>query len=142
MTAGDGRVGYIITIRVPWPAALRAEALRRQALRRRATPAYSIGQLVRPDGTVLTEGEAYPAVGPDFGYTWGREYNDPIFGPVYARWRYENEDEWRLVWYFPNGPGQLPRFEDNTGAGNFLPFRPGDPLPPSREAKALRIVRQ
>lgn len=95
-----------------------------------------IGQLVRPDGTVLTEGISWEDYGPTFG-------PDPMWTgkPVYGRWRYLDEDEWRVTNYWPNGPQAFPAFADHTGEGSFHSMNLDDPAMERDEvAQALRRV--
>jgi hypothetical protein len=100
-----------------------------------------IGQLVRPDGALLTEGLAPE----DYGLTFGPAPRGPqewITGPVYGRWRYADEDQWRVTHYWPDGPDSLPAFADHTGEGQFHSMNPDDPAMPRDEvARALRTVR-
>ena len=87
-----------------------------------------IGQLVRPDGTVLTEGMSPEQYGPTFGPDPRDLYSPygPPSEPVYGRWRYAGEGEWRVTHYWPNGPGSLPVFIDLTGEGRFHSMNPAD----------------
>lgn len=99
-----------------------------------------IGQLVRPDGSVLTEGLSSEEYGPTFGYNAWTD-DEGIKGPIYGRWRFTDEDQWRVTYYWPKGEGSLPMYVDNTGEGQFMSF---DPRHPSIErddaALALRKV--
>jgi hypothetical protein len=99
-----------------------------------------IGQIVRPDGTVLTEGASPEDCGYTFGY-FGYRF-DPIQGAAYGRWRYSDEGTWRVVAYWPDGPDSLPAFADNTGEGRFHSMNPDDPAMERDEAaQRLRALR-
>ena len=98
-----------------------------------------IGQLVRPDGTVLTGGLSPDYYGPVFGYSRAGTEFGSIVGAVYGRWRYADEEQWRVPHYWPNGPDDLPAFADLTGEGRFHSMNPDDPAMERDEvARALR----
>lgn len=98
-----------------------------------------LGQLVRPDGTVLTEGQSAEEYGPTFGYFPQEGFE--IAGTAYGRWRYSDETEWRVIHYWPDGPYRLPAFADSTGEGRFHSMNPDDPAMERDEvAAALRAV--
>jgi hypothetical protein len=100
------------------------------------------GQYVRPDGTVLTEQRFAEQMVPGFGYHW-RDAEGPfaIMGETYGRWRWDDEGQWRVVWYWPDGPHRMPGFWDNTGEGHFLPMDPASPVRPRDEtAQQLRSL--
>jgi hypothetical protein len=101
-----------------------------------------IGQLVRPDGTVLTEGVSSEDYGPIFGgpgFTDRAEWQ--ITGPVYGRWRYMNDGEWLVTHYWVNGPNALPAFCDLTGEGRFHSMSPDDPaMERDDTAQALKAI--
>jgi hypothetical protein len=98
-----------------------------------------IGQLVRPDGTVVTEDISPENYGPTFGEPDWRDPAGDILGPVYGRWRYTDESEWRVTHYWMNGPHHLPAFYDLTGEGKFHSMNPDDPaMERDTVAQALR----
>jgi hypothetical protein len=100
-----------------------------------------IAQLVRPDGTVLTEGLSPEIYGPTFGAPDPRDPWGQIAGPVYGRWRYADENEWHVTRYWPSGPGSLPAFADSTGEGRFHSMNPADPaMAPDEVAQALTLT--
>ena len=90
---------------------------------------HYIGQLVRPDGHVLTEQVTSHDLPPGFGYAWG-DHRQPGFGTirgeVYGRFRREGDDAWMVVYYWPDGPDSLPMYCDHTGKGSFLSMNPDD----------------
>lgn len=107
------------------------------------TSRICIGQAVRPDGTVLTEGMSPEDYGPTFGLPSALDPQEWITGPVYGRWRYSDESEWRVTHYWPDGPWNLPAFADNTGEGRFHSMNPADPAMARDEvAQALRTVQK
>ena len=99
-----------------------------------------IGQLVRPDGTVISAASTVNV--PSFGgpTIWGPpEFQ--ITGAVYGRWRYADETEWRVTYYWPDGPLNFPAFADHTGEGRFHSMNPDDPAMERDEAaEALRMI--
>ena len=104
------------------------------------TERVRIGQLVRPSGSIITEGLSPETDGPTFGHgDWQDLFT--IQGPVYGRWRYSDENEWRVTYYWPNGPDALPAFADHTGEGRFHSMNPDDPTM-ERDETAGRLRRR
>lgn len=105
-------------------------------------PGFRIGQFIRPDGTVLAEHlssdtSAGPVL-PDPPPPW----EEPVRGEVYGRWRYQEDREWKVIAYWPDGPGSLPAYADHTGQGLFHSMDPGNPdMPRDAIARQLRVVR-
>ena len=88
---------------------------------------FWIAQVIRPDGTVLTECVSPEDFGPRLYYPDPSVGQDPIFGPAYGRWRLSDASEWRVTYWWPNGPSSLPAFWDLTGEGSFLSADPDAP---------------
>jgi hypothetical protein len=89
-----------------------------------------IGQVVRPDGTVLTENVSPEPYGPSLYWPRFELGEDPIRGEAYGRWRLSDAGEWQVTYWWPNGPGGLPAFCDHTGNGEFVPVNADEPNRP------------
>jgi hypothetical protein len=92
-----------------------------------------ITQLVRPNGTVLTESLSSEDYGPSFLIPHPQE-DDLIEGETYGRCRLSSSTSWLVTHYWPNGPHYLPAFSDHTGEGHFISCDPADSPRPRNDA--------
>lgn len=83
-----------------------------------------ISQVVRAHGTVLTETIGSDAFGPH--YTFPEAPDMRIEGECFGRWRYTDDSEWTVTFYFPNGQYGYPKYFNTAGTGFFHSADPED----------------